>query len=326
VIEGGYDVAVVGGGPAGLASALAVGRLNRRAVVLEAGTPRTAHAPCYHNYLGFPEGLSGERLLELGHRHAERWGATFRETAVVEIAAGSDGGRQRFRLELADETTETAAGVILATGVKDCQPSCGPLYHETASGIHYCAICDGRETVGERTAVVGRDAHAVDMVGALRDFTVDLHLLLDDERDALTAEAEARLESWGVEIVPGSLERAELDGSTVRFRIRDRGQLEFDHVFLALGVVPRTRLADSLGCALDEEGYVRTDDQEGTTVPFVFAAGDCSGGLKQVTQAMAEGERAAIGLCKALREVDGPAFGGGPEAPEVLAPRDRAGV
>jgi thioredoxin reductase (NADPH) len=311
VHEGGFDVAVVGGGPAGLAAALAVGRLNRRALVLEAGTPRTAHAPCYHNYLGFPDGLSGARLLELGHRQSERWGATFREAAVVEIAPASDGGRRRFRLELADETTETAAGIILATGVKDCQPSCGPLYHETTSGIHYCAICDGREALGARTAVVGRDADAVDMVGALRDFTADLHLLLDDELAALPAEAEDRLASWGVEIVPGHMEAVELDGVTVRFQLADRGELEFDHVFLALGVVPRTRVADALGCALDGDGYVRTDETGGTTVPFVFAAGDCSGGLKQVTQAMAEGERAAIGLCRALREADGPAFGAG---------------
>ena len=309
--EGGFDVAVVGGGPAGLAAALAVGRLNRRALVLEAGTPRTAHAPCYHNYLGFPDGLSGARLLELGHRQSERWGAMFREAAVVEIAPASDGGDRRFQIELADETTETAAGIILATGVKDCQPSCGALYHETASGIHYCAICDGREALGARTAVVGRDADAVDMVGALRDFTADLHLLLDDALAALPAEAEDRLASWGVEVVPGHLEGVELDGETVRFQLADRGELKFHHVFLALGVVPRTRVADALGCALDGDGYVRTDETGGTTVPFVFAAGDCSGGLKQVTQAMAEGERAAIGLCRALREADGPAFGAG---------------
>ena len=78
------------------------------------------------------------------------------------------------------------------------------------------------------------------------------------------------------------------------------------HLFLALGVVPRTRVAENLGCELDAEGYVRTAESGGTTVPYVFAAGDCTGGLKQVTQAMAEGERAAVALCRALRGADGP--------------------
>jgi len=61
-----------------------------------------------------------------------------------------------------------------------------------------------------------------------------------------------------------------------------------------------------MGCDLDEEGYVRTDETLATSVPFAHAAGDCAGGLKQVSQATAEGERAAVGLCRALREADGP--------------------
>jgi thioredoxin reductase (NADPH) len=302
-----FDVAVVGGGPAGLAAALAVGRMNRRAVVFEAGVPRTVHAPRYHNYLGFPEGISGQRLLALGHEQAERWGAEFREAAVTGARRTGGRGRERFRLTLADESTVGAAGIVLATGVKDRQPSCGPLYEGTGRGVHYCAICDGREAAGERTAVVGRDANAVAMVGALRDFTADLHLLLDDEEDALDGHSRACLEEWGVEVLPGLLQEAEFEDGTVRFRTPGGPSLEFPHVFLALGVVARTRVAESLGCGLDHDGYVRTDDTGVTSEPFVFAAGDCRGGLKQVTQAMAEGERAAIEVCKALREEDGPA-------------------
>ena len=301
-------MAVVGGGPAGLAAAVAVGRMNRRAIVFEAGTPRTAHAPCYHNVLGLPEGISGERLLALGHQQAERWGAAFRESAVADGHVTN--GRSRFRLTLADETTVSAAGIVLATGVKDRQPTCGPLYGETDRGIHYCVICDGREATGEPTAVVGRSPHAVGMIEALRDFTSDLHLLLDAEDVALDGDSIACLGSWGVRVIPGLLEAADFSDGVVHFRT-SRGQtLEFAHVFLALGVVPRTRVAENLGCRLDAEGYVWTDEAGATSVPFVFAAGDCLGGLKQVTQAMAEGERAAIGLSKALREADGPAWPG----------------
>ena len=279
--------------------------MNRRAVVFEAGTPRTAHAPCYHNVLGFPEGISGERLLALGHEQAERWGATFRETAVAE--ARQTDGRDRFRLSLADDTAAAAAGIVLATGVKDRQPTCGPLYGETHRGVHYCVICDGREAAGECTAVVGRDQHAVGMIEALRDFTSDLHLLLDAEENAHDPRSAASLETWGVTVIPGELAEAQFSDGMVRFRTSRGRTLEFSHVFLALGVVPRTRVAQALGCRLDAEGYVWTDELGATSVRFVFAAGDCLGGLKQVTQAMAEGERAAIGLCKALREADGPA-------------------
>jgi thioredoxin reductase len=70
---------------------------------------------------------------------------------------------------------------------------------------------------------------------------------------------------------------------------------------VALGAVPNTRLAGELGCELDGDGYIVTDERQATTVPFVYAAGDCDGGHKQVTQAMAEGELAAIELAKRLR-------------------------
>lgn len=303
-----YDVAVVGGGPAGLAAALAVGRMNRRAIVLEAGVPRAAHAPCYHNVLGFPEGVPGERLMALGRAHAARWGAEFVEAAVVGALGAEGRGPSRFRLELADGGWVAAAGVVLATGVKDRQPSCGSLYDETWRGVHYCVICDGRETAGQRTAVVGRDVHAVETVEALRDFTDDLHLLLDEEEDALDARAAASLAEWRVGVVPGLIQSAEYEDGEIRLRVAGREALPVAHLFLALGVVPRTRVAESLGCRLDREGYVWTKESGGTSVPFLFAAGDCTGGLKQVTQAMAEGERAAVALCKALREADGPAY------------------
>lgn len=107
---------------------------------------------------------------------------------------------------------------------------------------------------------------------------------------------------------PGLLEAADFSDGIVRFRTSGGRTLESAHVFLALGVIPRTRVAETLGCRLDAGGYVWTDELGATSVRFVFAAGDCLGGLKQVTQAMAEGERAAIGICKVLREADGPAW------------------
>ena len=248
----------MGGGPAGLAAAIATGRMNRRAVCLEAGTPRTAHAPCYHNYLGFPRGISGQELLGLGREQARRWGAVMVSAAVtaVEIDAGGPPG---FVL-VTTEGTYRASGVVFATGVKDRQLRCGNLYGETRHGVHYCVVCDGLEVRGQRVAVVGSGAHAVSTIEALRDFTSDLHLLVDGE------------------------------------------PAPFPHVFIATGVIPRTDVAQALGCRLDDEEYIATDERQATSVPFVYAAGDCDGGRKQVTQAMAEGETAGIELARQLRE------------------------
>ena len=96
------------------------------------------------------------------------------------------------------------------------------------------------------------------MIEALRDFTTDLHLLLDDAHGALDSESRAALEAWEVGVVPGLLDRAECEDGEIRIRIADGPTVAVAHLFLALGVVPRTRVAESIGCALEAEGYVRT--------------------------------------------------------------------
>jgi thioredoxin reductase (NADPH) len=299
---GQIDVAVVGGGPAGLAAALAVARMNRRVVCHEAGTPRTAHAPHYHNVLGFPRGISGEELLRVSREQAAQWGAAIRDAEVLAVRRAPDG----FVLDIAGADPIQARGIVFATGVYDNQPSCGSLYGETGRGIHYCVVCDGYETRGERVAVVGRDDSALDTLAALRDFTDDLDLVLEDGA-GLGAEARAQLAEWGVRIHEGRVASCTGGDDGVRFVLATGRELVVAHVFLALGVTPKTEVAAGLGCALDEEGYIVTDTSLATTVPFVYAAGDCNGGRKQVTQAMAEGERAALELVSRVRSSGTPA-------------------
>ena len=288
----------MGGGPAGLAAAIATGRMNRRAVCLEAGTPRTAYAPCYHNYLGFPRGISGQELLRLGREQAQRWGAVMVNAAVTAVEIDT-GGPPGFVL-LTTEGRYRASGVVFATGVKDRQLRCGNLYGETGHGVHYCVVCDGLEVRGERVAVVGSGDHAMSTVEALRDFTRDLHLLLDGEPGPRGSVA-TQLQGWGVRVYPAPLEEYSCGPDGVRFASTD-GPGPFPHVFIATGVIPRTDVAQALGCRLDSEEYIATDARQATSVPFVFAAGDCDGGRKQVTQAMAEGETAGIELARRLRD------------------------
>jgi thioredoxin reductase (NADPH) len=280
--------------------------MNRRAVCLEAGTPRTAHATCYHNYLGFPRGISGEELLRLGREHAERWGAVMVSAAVTAVEIDAEGA-PGFVL-VTTEGRFLAKGVVFATGVKDRQLRCGNLYGETERGVHYCVVCDGLEVRGQRVAVVGSGEHAAETIGALRDFTSDLHLLLDGE-PAPGGSLARRLNEWGVRVYPAALEEYGCGPDGVRFASADE-PAPFPHVFIATGVIPRTDVAEALGCRLDREGYIATDERQATSMPFVYAAGDCDGGRKQVTQAMAEGETAGIELARRLREAGVFASGG----------------
>jgi thioredoxin reductase (NADPH) len=233
----------------------------------------------------------------------ELWGAALVNAAVTDVEIEAD-GPPGFVLATSKDPVR-AKGVVFATGVKDRQLRCGNLYGETERGVHYCVVCDGLEVRGERVAVVGSGQHAVDTIEALRDFTSDLHLLLDGEPAPRGTRAEL-LNAWGVHLYAAPLEQYECGPEGVRFASVDEPG-PFPHVFIATGVLPRTDVAAALGCRLDGEGYIATDGRQATSVPFVYAAGDCDGGRKQVTQAMAEGETAGVELARRLRDAGIPA-------------------
>ncbi|HEY7530163.1 MAG TPA: NAD(P)/FAD-dependent oxidoreductase [Gemmatimonadota bacterium] len=300
------EIAVVGGGPAGLAAAVAGARLNRRTACFEAGVPRTSHAPRYFNVLPFPAGISGPELLERGREAARRWGAEVHDAAVTAVRRGAPEVPDRFLLETATGPVG-AAGVVFATGIRDRQPACGTLYD--VPGVHFCPICDGFEVRGLRTAVIGRDRDAFAAVEALRDFTDDLTLLLDGGASELDSRERAELAAWRVAVRAERLTACRPVAGGVELRTGDGARDVWPHVFVVLGCTPNTALAASLGCATDTRGFLRTDAAQATSVPHVFAAGDCDGGPKQVTQAMAEGEMAALGLAKLLRRELGRARG-----------------
>ncbi|MFN2383622.1 MAG: NAD(P)/FAD-dependent oxidoreductase [Gemmatimonadota bacterium] len=309
-----FDIAIVGGGPAGLAAASAAARLNRRVVCFETGTPRTAHAPRYHNYLGFPDGLPGAELLRLGREQVEKWGVVFRDERVEAIEPLGEPGPDRFALQTTAGAV-TCGGVVLATGIKDRQPTCGDLYAKTWAGVHYCVVCDGFEVRDARVAVIGHGEGAYEMLCLLHEFTPDLHLLLDGEPNAMPAAGQAELAKWGVAVVADQLTAYSCEDGAQQLTFADGAARVYPHIFVALGADPNTDLARALGCALDENGYIETDACQATSVPFVYSAGDCDGGHKQVTQALAEGERAALELVKRLRQIGDPVPGAGAPRP-----------
>jgi thioredoxin reductase (NADPH) len=280
--------------------------MNRRTACFEAGVPRAGHAPRYFNILPFPRGIPGRELVELGRASAKRWGADVREEAVTAVRPGPPDVPDRFLVETAAGAIG-AAGVVFATGIRDRQPGCGSLYD--VPGVHYCAVCDGFEVRGRPAAVIGRDRGAFETLEALRDFTGDLTLLLDGGPLGLDAREREELAAWGVPVREARLTACSAAGEGVQVRAEDGSAEVWPHVFVALGSTPNTALAAALGCAVDAEGFLRTDERQATTVSHVYAAGDCDRGPKQVTQAMAEGEMAALALARLLREGLGPARG-----------------
>lgn len=293
------DCVVVGAGPAGLTAAIYLARFRRDALVIDSGASRAAWIPRSRNHPGFPDGIRGKTLLARMRRQAETYGARIEPGDVRSIRAEADG----FTLTTGT-TTLQARKVILATGVVDRTPPTPGVQDAIARGlIRICPICDGYEVTGQSVAVIGNDAHSAAEALFLTTYSDRVTLVHVTEPEALPADMRQALQAAGVELLEAPVDSLVLDRRQLQALCfaGGRGVREFDAVYSALGVTPRTQLAVDLGARLDDSGRLFVGDHQETSIPGLYAAGDVVRGLNQISTAEGEGAIAATDVHNALR-------------------------
>ena len=294
------DAVIVGGGPAGLTAALYMARFRRDVLVIDGGDSRAAWIPTTHNHPGFPDGVTGLALLDLQRDHALRYGATIRPGAVEALSVTDDG----FALSIGGETLH-AVTVLLACGVEDHAPSLPDVDEAVRRTLlRICPICDGFEVTDQRVGVIGDDVLGAREALFLRTYTDALTLIHVGPPDALPADQRGALARAGVIVIEAPIDSVELQPERPRaLCFSGTGRREFDALYSALGVTPRTGLALAAGARHDDEGRLVVDDHQQTSIPGLYAAGDMVRGLNQITTAQGEAAIAATAMHNRLRGV-----------------------
>jgi thioredoxin reductase (NADPH) len=291
------DALVIGGGPAGLTAAIYLARFRRRALVVEAGDSRCDWIPRSHNHPGFPDGVRGRTLTGRMRRQAERYGAQIVPARVTRLSRARGGFR-----------ADTSAGevlarkVILATGVVDNAPPIPGLEDGVARGlVRICPICDGYEVIGQRVGVIGRDDHCAREATFLTTYSDQVAFIHVGEAP-LPAATRRRLARAGVEVIESAVRAVRIEKRRITaFDFAAGEPRPFDVVYSALGVTPRTELAEQLGARLDTGGRLVVGAHQETSVAGLYAAGDVVRGLNQISTAEAEGAIAATDVHNSLR-------------------------
>ncbi len=301
-----FDAAIVGGGPAGLAAAVNLGRALRSVLVFDRPQRgRSDYPQVNHNYLGFPDGAPALDLCARGTAQATRYGAQFCDSEVMAIRRAPGG----FALEGSGGEFCRARGVILATGVRDHWTNFPGFEAFVGRSLHWCIVCDGYEMRGKRVVVAGNDDEAAATALQMRRFTPDVTLVTNDGALGLTPEATDRLARRGLPVVVGRIAAGRArdgePGMLASLALEDGRELPAEHLFSHQGAAPQTALARSLGIALSGGGYVAVDTEQRTSEPFVYAAGDCTRLFAhQIATAAHEGATAAQTLNSDLFEAD----------------------
>ncbi|MEO5598949.1 MAG: NAD(P)/FAD-dependent oxidoreductase, partial [Novosphingobium sp.] len=275
-----WEVIVVGAGPAGLTAALYPARYRHRVLVLHDETARALRIPRTHNVPGFSQGVAGTELIARMTDHALHYGA---RVVQRRIAAAERRGN-RFLLSSDDGVQWNSRALILATGLHLNQIALDAVAHQAAidaGALRYCPICDGFEHTAQRIAVVGCDTQGAGEALFLRRFSNDV-TLIPKAYDELSAAERERLKRAGITLIISPAVGFALEDGKMRVETADGQSPIFDVVYPALGVRPRTELAEALGILPDAQGCLPADAPLKTAIAGVYSAGDVVEGLDQI--------------------------------------------
>ena len=294
---GPIDCLIVGGGPAGLTAAIYAARFRLRTTVVDAGASRAALIPLTRNHAGFPDGIAGGELLERMRAQAVRYGAEVRPGAAVAI----DGEAGAFTVTLADGAVLAARAVILATGVSNHRPDMDEAVHALALSrglLRYCPVCDGFEVIDQDVGVIGEGARAIKEARFVRAFTDRVTIIAQDGFDEAQ---QADLTALGVATIAGSATAFRIQGDQIGMDVGGVAHA-FDTIYPALGSTVHSDLAEALGADVTEDGCIKVDAHQRTSIAGLYAAGDVVIGLDQISHAMGEAGVAATTVRNDLAE------------------------
>jgi thioredoxin reductase (NADPH) len=291
-----FDLVIIGGGPAGLTAAIYGGRMGLKTALYEgtgfgglAGT-----APKIENYPGF-ESIHGLELTEKMREQADKWGATFFYEKVSAINPK-------------EMTVTTSAGdikakaIIIATGSKHLTLGLPNEFELIGNGISYCATCDGPLFRDQVVATVGGSNAAGLEVIYLSGVAEKVYLI--HRRHCMRAEACIVDE---VDSLPNVVpmynciieEAIPKDNKLGELKIKNIETGEITNInvnalFIAIGIEPQTEIAKKVGIEIDEDKFIKVNKKQETNFQGIYAAGDVTGGIRQVTTAVGEGTTAAM--------------------------------
>lgn len=290
-----YDVLIVGGGPAGLAAALALGRGRKRVLLCDSGPPRNSAATHVHNFVT-RDGIPPAEFRRIGREQLQPYrNVEVRDVRVEEIR----GQRGAFEVRLATGS-EQVRRVLLCTGMADEIPDLEGFRALWGKSLFQCPYCHGWEVQDQRFGYLAASVEAIPFALFLRGWTSDV-VLVTNGAFAVPPETAASLAAAGVRIEERRIARLVPSGGRLdAIEFTDGISLPRDVLFLH----PPQRQVDlvrSMALTLDAKGFVQVDEvQRESSRPGVYAGGDLVMEAQGAVLAAASGVQAAARLNHAL--------------------------
>ncbi len=291
-----FDVIIVGGSYSGLAAGMALGRALRNVLIIDNGKPCNKQTPQSHNFLTNDGRPPGE-IASLAKRQVKQYDSvTFFKGTAIKGTKTVNG----FEIQVSAGETFAAKKLIFATGIKDLLPPIDGLAECWGISVIHCPYCHGYEVRYEKTGVLGNGEMAFDFTSLIFNWTKELTLFTNGIA-MFTALQRKKLQQHQINIVEKEIERLEHNNGYIRNIVFKDGSKAFvKAIYAPVPFEQHCKIPESLGCELIEEGYIKINAFQETSVKGVYAIGDNAARMRTVANAVAMGTTAGMTLSKEM--------------------------
>jgi thioredoxin reductase (NADPH) len=292
------EVIVVGGGIAGLSAAIYLGRAQRDTLVIDSGHSMAKWEPDVENYLGFPDGVAGEKLLKNGRRQARHYEAQFVHDEIKSVTAR----KSEFVLKGKRKTYRTKR-LLLATGIFHRPPEIPGVKECLGHSMFFCKDCDGCRVRGKRVAIIGQSNETVEYALGMLHYSACVIVATNGKKPHWDRRNARWLKEYEIPVIRKPVRDVEHRKRKIRALEFASGQsVKIDYLFTTRGDIFYNQLAKKLGAKLDADGEIKVDQCMRTSVPRLYAAGCVTPANCQMIIAAGQGAAAAQAINRDLFE------------------------
>ncbi|MFZ4930021.1 NAD(P)/FAD-dependent oxidoreductase [Chryseobacterium sp. Mn2064] len=293
-----FDVIIIGGSYSGLSAGMALGRSLRKVLIINDNKPCNRQTPHSHNFITH-DGKTPKEIGELAKKDVEKYNTVHFYDGTALKASKKETG---FEVETISGEKFKAKKIILASGIKDVMPDIPGFAESWGISVIHCPYCHGYEVRNEETGILANGEMAYEFSKMIFNLTKKLTLFTNG-KSALTAEQSDKFAQNKININEDEIECIEHDEGKLKNIVFKNGKsVPLKALYAKIPFQQNFDASEHLGCEFTEQGFIKVDAMQKTTVPGVFACGDNVTMMRSVANATAQGNFAGAMVNKELCE------------------------
>lgn len=291
-----FDVIIIGGSYSGLAAAMALGRALKKVLILDSGKPCNAQTPHSHNFLT-QDGNTPKGIASLGKKQIEKY-----STISFYNGLATRGSKTENGFDISTEAGDIfhAIKLIFATGITDLMPKIEGFSECWGISAIHCPYCHGYEVRNTKTGILGNGDYAYELSKMIFNWTKDLTIYTNG-KSTFTEEQIQRLQFHSIKIDEKEIKKIDhTEGYIKHIVFADETKSPLNALYSPRPFVQHSRIPELLGCATTEDGYLKVNAFQETTVEGIYAAGDNTTRMRTVANAVSMGTTAGMSASKKL--------------------------